>query len=626
MGSSAEFQQLRDLLLEPEVADLQTLRQDVDALAGLIRNPEELAVLVGPVLESALHRTGPGMRGALLHAFSPLVDAAIRANITQHPGALAAALAPASTSAIAHRYAADPAGASADLAPLVSAAIKEQVRGERDAMIDALYPVIGSTISRYLSETLTALVRQINERIESTLSMRSVVRKIRARVTGVSEAELILRESVPFHVDAAFLIHTASGLVIAQAQAPGSQALDPDLLSGMLTAIRGLFNESMEATARARELDRISYGESTILLEVAGHCYLAVVVRGVPDTGLRDAIRETLTAVIQTPGSALEQYAGDTAGIPRAIPQAVEDLVRLAPAPARPVRRFPVAALIAGLLLLVAIAIPAGIWMKRNADDRATSARIREALAASHPAIASGLHVTVDREEIRLEGTAPNGYARSLARSFVAGMVPGLRITDAVATLSPPPFAAITEHQAAGIITAVNAMTGVSIGGTLTDGTLTLEGIVPDEATAAGITRAFTGIAGLDSLAHQLVAGSSEIGERLYFARASTALTDPGAGSRAADRVAAHVQRSPWAAVEVIGHSDLTGEETANRRISLGRAGSVKDLLLSRGVRPERIIVRGEAAPPDDARSAGSDSLSRCVLFRLVPLPQDVRP
>ena len=74
---------------------------------------------------------------------------------------------------------------------------------------------------------------------------------------------------------------------MAQAQDPANPALDPDLLSGMLTAIRSLFNDSMDMPGRAQELDQISYGESTILLEVAGYCYLAVVVHGLPDDALR---------------------------------------------------------------------------------------------------------------------------------------------------------------------------------------------------------------------------------------------------------------------------------------------------------------------------------------------------
>jgi hypothetical protein len=265
-----EYDQLRELLLAPEASSLRTLAGDLEVIRRQLHDPSELAQLIQPLLADVAGREDAPLRVALIQALVPVLEHAIRENTRISASTLATALAPTSTRAIARYYDEAPDRASADLAPLVSAAIKETVRGERDAMIDALYPVIGSTISKYVSETLASLVRQMNERIESGLSVRGLTRKIRARVTGVSEAELLLRESVPVHIDAAFLIHAASGLVMAQAQAPEIPLLDPDLLSGMLTAIRSLFNDSMNTPGQPQELDQISYGESTIILEVAG--------------------------------------------------------------------------------------------------------------------------------------------------------------------------------------------------------------------------------------------------------------------------------------------------------------------------------------------------------------------
>ena len=43
-------------------------------------------------------------------------------------------------------------------------------------MVDALYPVIGNTIAKYMAEA----VRDINRKVENTLSFEGIRRKVRA--------------------------------------------------------------------------------------------------------------------------------------------------------------------------------------------------------------------------------------------------------------------------------------------------------------------------------------------------------------------------------------------------------------------------------------------------------------
>jgi len=100
------------------------------------------------------------------------------------------------------------------IAPAMGEAIQKQIELEKDKIVDALYPVIGNTIAKYMGETIQA----INEQIENTLSFEGIQRKIRARLQGVSEAELIVKQSISFIPQAIFLIHKASGLVIYDIQ------------------------------------------------------------------------------------------------------------------------------------------------------------------------------------------------------------------------------------------------------------------------------------------------------------------------------------------------------------------------------------------------------------------------
>ncbi len=63
--------------------------------------------------------------------------------------------------------------------------------------------VIGSTIAKYIAE----VIRSINEKMENALSIEGITRKIRAKIQGTSEAELILKEVTPFQVRAMLLFY-----------------------------------------------------------------------------------------------------------------------------------------------------------------------------------------------------------------------------------------------------------------------------------------------------------------------------------------------------------------------------------------------------------------------------------
>lgn len=621
---SSEYDQLRDLLFAPEASTLRTLADDLDAIRHKLHDPAALARLIEPLLTDVAGREDAPLRKALLGAIVPVLERAIRENTRISASALATALAPTSTQAIARYYAVEPDQASADLAPLVSAAIKETVRGERDAMIDALYPVIGSTISKYVSETLSSLVRQMNERIESRLSVRALTRKVRARVTGVSEAELLLRESVPVHIDAAFLIHATSGLVMAQAQAPAIPLLDPDLLSGMLTAIRSLFNDSMHTPARPQELDQISYGESTIIIEVAGYCYLAAVVRGVPDDNVRSRLRDSLAEIIQSKGFTPEIYAGDTSQVPLQVGDHLRSLVERPLTVAAAPRTSPRGVLWIGAILVLALLIPTGIWTYRNGQDRALEMRLRAAVAGAFPGPAKAVNLQVDRGHLLVMGTIENAYRRSQLTEFLRDVTQGAPLTDALELPPPPPFPELTGAQAGGITAALNRIPGVCIESAFADGTLTLNGQTPDARTAVRIVEAYASLPGLREIANRLQPGPTSVADRIHFSRASAELSADA--RRTISSVYALMQRAPWIHIRITGHSDSAGDEDSRERIALSRAEAVAAALVSRGIEPGRLESIGAGATPAGTDVQYADSLNRCAVFTLITPPAGTAP
>ena len=163
-----------------------------------------------------------------------LLPGAISQEILDEPKAIGKAIAPEIALALQEQSRIKRDSLSRVLGPEMGKAIKVQIHEEKDAMIDALYPVIGNTISKYMVE----MVASINEQVETALSFEGILRRIRAKIQGISEAELILKEAIDFKVQALFLIQKSSGLIIWEAQPSPPFRLDSDLVAGMLTAIR----------------------------------------------------------------------------------------------------------------------------------------------------------------------------------------------------------------------------------------------------------------------------------------------------------------------------------------------------------------------------------------------------
>jgi hypothetical protein len=196
------------------------------------------------------------------------------------------------------------------IAPVLGDAIRRKIRDARDEMIEALYPVIGQTVMRAVQEAFRDLARTIDAQMRRSLDMQTMSRRIQARVSGVSSADMVLRESLPFDVAEVFLIHRETGLLLWHISRDPNASSDSDLISGMLTAIRDFVQESF-GQGKEGQLDEIQYGERRILIETGQYAYLAVVVEGTEPPGYRAEIRERVIEVSHTYEPTLRKYDGD---------------------------------------------------------------------------------------------------------------------------------------------------------------------------------------------------------------------------------------------------------------------------------------------------------------------------
>ena len=293
-----------------------------------------------------------------------------------------------------HRaYADSPDALTRALENPVSACIEDSVQRNPGFFADILFPVMGPAIRRSISQALKGLVQQINQTLEHSLTVKGMKWRLEAARSGVPFAEVVLRHTLRYRVDEAFLIQGGSGLLIQHASQPDAVAKDADAVSAMLTAIRDFTRDTLRDEDDAARLETIDTGEHTLWLVHGPRAYLACAIRGVPPVALRDDLSRIVEEIHQRHGRLLEAFDGDEARarplaplVERCLQSEVED---------KTTRRFPWPLLIAAVVLLGALG-----WWLHGAWQDGSDARARSELlhaAADRLRDAPGIVVTDSR-------------------------------------------------------------------------------------------------------------------------------------------------------------------------------------------------------------------------------------
>jgi len=285
---------VRSILLAQERERIRQLEEQLASLqqqsAALQQQSSTLQSSIDEI-QAELNRLHEG--GELMSRLTPLMSNMIGKTIRESPEAMAEAI-----------------------GPVMGEAIRVQIREARIDMVDALYPIVGSTVQRAVSEFAREFQRNIDARLKSTFGPQGFTRTIKARLHGVSPAELALRDSLPFSMREVFLIQRETGLLLAHIHPGSESATDSDLISGMLTAIRDFVRDSFGQGQSEKELDEVQYGDQRIIIQSGQYAYLAVVINGVESEGFRAKLHDFISDLHVEHGIALRDYKGDAATLP----------------------------------------------------------------------------------------------------------------------------------------------------------------------------------------------------------------------------------------------------------------------------------------------------------------------
>lgn len=576
-----------------------------------LESQDSLLKAIVPILDKAIQERSQQDVEKMGEAIATILPTAITLEIKQSPTEIAKAIAPEMAIAIQEQIRLDPDSIAKTLGPEMGEAIKTQIRVEQDAMVDALYPVIGSTISKYMVE----LVKTINDKVESAFSIEGIKRKIRAKIQGVSEAELILQEAVNYEVQAVFLIHKASGLVIREVHPSLELRLEADMLAGLLTAIRSFVNEGIVQPGEFSELHQIEYDASQIILEVAGYCYIAAVVKGAPSKQFTQRLKKTLSRIVLKYGKLIAVYDGNPATIPNAVELLLEKLTKTE---TREKSSKPPYALLFIVACLLAIW---GFVIYRSIRADRIESQTANALDAEPELSIYRIVPEVRGDRLTLTGRVPNQYLKGKAGNIAAVVAPNLNLNNQITAVNVPADPVQTAGEVERVTWIFNQKDGIAITSQHDYGTktVTLEGIVPDFNDAEEITQAFEKIPGVETVTN-IVQIRPILETRIYFESGSTQFSSPDIVSQLR-AIRQFLDRNPKVYLRIIGHTDYKGPQAKNQMLGMQRARLIEQALLAEQINPARLQVISSPKLPPGVTPDHPLWLSRCVRFEVFVPP-----
>ena len=285
---ASELDRLKKLLCEEELKTLEALQSALAQLETEVHSEDAVVQKITPLFDTILAQRLQDDSSRTIPLLADAIAPILQLTAQKHPEALSRAL-----------------------QGVVSEAISKEIEKNRTKIIDALYPIIGSMITKYVTQSIKELTEKINKKIENSLSIERYKRKLKAKMTGVSETELLLQESSDAKLQALFIIHKESGLLISEAQRSEKEIDDPLMVASMASAIKDFINDWIERQQEQKsEVQILSYGDAALYIESAGTVYLIAFFDAEPKFEQRQEINRFFADILTRYRLLFQSFSG----------------------------------------------------------------------------------------------------------------------------------------------------------------------------------------------------------------------------------------------------------------------------------------------------------------------------
>ncbi|MCG8634898.1 MAG: OmpA family protein [Desulfobacterales bacterium] len=478
--------------------------------------------------------------------------------------------------------------------PVIDDSLKESVRKNPKGLADAIFPALGPGIRKAISSTLMGMIQSLNQVLNHSFSIQGLKWRFEAFKTGRQFAEVVMLHTLIFQVEQIFLVHSDTGIVLEHVVAEGAIIQDPDLVSGMLTAIQDFVRDSFNTDA-GDDLETLRIGsDRSVWVEKGEHAFIAAVIKGTPPVELRTFYRETIEEVHIKASGALSDFDGDTT--PFALFRETLNAGLQYKENQEKKKISPLVYLILGAIVIGSIALPwywgyKALEVQKDWERRLAKLKNQKGVIvvsegkSGEQYLVSGLKDPLVADP--LDVLSPDEKAGILARwQPFYSLDPGFVFQRAEKILNPP--SAVTLAFDRNIIIArgqasqkwIEAFVSRAVSIPGVDG-YDMEGVVNTDHTA--LVKAMKNLAAV----------------RVYFENDSTGFLEGQEGvlERGAG-AALEIQRrmatlDTEVLITIVGHTDTSGTENYNLKLSRERAEKVSRIFIGQGMDPRFIKTRG---------------------------------
>jgi len=256
------------------------------------------------------------------------------------------------------------------LQPIIEESLQLSVQSNPRMLADALFPIFGKAIRRAIASELDGMLQSLSQTLEQSFSWRSLRWRWESFTTRKPYAEIVVLRSLLYRVEQVFLIHRNSGLLLQHVVTLGAMekdTKDPEMVSGMLTAIQDFVRDSVGGADS--NLETVRMGEIEVVLAYGPDAIVAGFVRGAAPRKLSRVFQDTLDAIERKKAEALRSFSGDASQFDSCRPQLQACLLGHGRPDERKTGSFGARALLYGLPLLLLCAL-AGWWIYSAAMER----------------------------------------------------------------------------------------------------------------------------------------------------------------------------------------------------------------------------------------------------------------
>jgi hypothetical protein len=115
-----------------------------------------------------------------------------------------------------------------------------------------------------------------------------------------------------YDIEGVFVIYADGRMIYSKTDAGEVKLEDPELVASMFSAVQSFIKDSFQATG---ELNRLGFGDNTILIERGNAIFMAAIIYGEPQPELFDAMKDTIRTIENAYTGIIEEWDGSTTSL-----------------------------------------------------------------------------------------------------------------------------------------------------------------------------------------------------------------------------------------------------------------------------------------------------------------------